>query len=45
MTFFKAHIGSWLVAANARKHEWLIDYIDFDRGIRAATSLSPAAAC
>jgi len=27
------YIGSWLVAANAWKHEWLIDYIDFDRGI------------
>jgi hypothetical protein len=27
------YIGSWLVAAGAWKHEWLIDYVDFDRGI------------
>lgn len=27
------YIGSWLIAAGAWKHEWLIDYIDFDRGI------------
>ena len=27
------YIGSWLVAAGAWKHEWLIDYIDFERGI------------
>lgn len=27
------YVGSWLVAAGAWKHEWLIDYFDFDRGI------------
>ncbi|MFB3925000.1 MAG: caspase family protein [Syntrophales bacterium] len=27
------YFGSWLIAAGAWKHEWLIDYIDFDRGI------------
>jgi len=27
------YIASWLIAAGAWKHEWLIDYIDFDRGI------------
>jgi len=27
------YIGSWLIAAGAWKHEWLIDYIDFDRGV------------
>jgi len=29
------YLGSWLVAANAWKHEWLIDFIDLDRGILA----------
>lgn len=31
--YASTYIGSWLVAAGAWKHEWLIDYIDFDRGI------------
>ncbi|PKN18637.1 MAG: hypothetical protein CVU71_14255 [Deltaproteobacteria bacterium HGW-Deltaproteobacteria-6] len=29
------YLGSWLIAAGGWKHEWLIDYIDFDRGILA----------
>jgi len=31
--YASTYVGSWLVAAGAWKHEWLIDYIDFDRGI------------